>query len=173
MAISETVVLPNQPVAAGNVKMIALGGNGFVNPKHMYVIKNFALAGDASGGLHTLTLVMDPTWCSMIQFAQMGITQATAADIETRWTLVGPDVAVQIEQRLQTKTAATLNAQTITDRWLPQPQIMPGTNAVNLSIAIPNVEDDTLSLNCQIFLYDIRAREVGQYGHLVDARGGV
>lgn len=168
--------VPDNPSPAGQIQFVALGGNGFSAPKGQYVIRNFAIVGDGSGGVHSMSIVFDPDYCSMLQYATF--LHDSIVSLDFKWNLVspglGPAVPAQIKQGDAVPISSTLGPAKA-DTWQPPAMILPGGSfsAPTLSITVLNVDLIVLTLNASIFVYDIRAREDERYQELVAARGGI
>lgn len=76
MAVSSTVVLPNQPTA-GNVSVNALAGNGYTAP-HSETRARITLDGAVGGGTAEITVFWDPRWVSLVSWATFGIAGLAA-----------------------------------------------------------------------------------------------
>lgn len=164
--VTETVVLPNQPTV-GSVKYVPLGGDGYTAPHAAYEIRNFQITGDDQLGKAQLTLDMDQRFCCLVSYAVGQIAQGTAADADFRFSLGG-----SLEQGVITKTAATLSTVTIGRTWRPPPVLQEGgSNAPQLRMVYENVDADVYFLTSLIYLFNIRAREVGPLGYLLWSQG--
>lgn len=152
---------------------VALGGNGFSAPSAMYALRNFATNGDASGGEHTLSVIMDPDYCSMVGYATMQVDSNTTRDIH--WQLSSPAVPVMALNLKLLPVAIAISGSGLMHTWMPPAMINPGNkNEVpTLVISSLNIEDEVLNLNLVVFIFDIRAREVSTYAQLIGARGGM
>lgn len=173
MSVIATVTLPDNPSPAGEVKLVPLGGNGFTSPFAMYTLRNFAIAGDATGSEHTLNVIMDPRYCSIVAYASMQI-DVSAADRAIHWQLTSGAVPPQfLNGHLTRNDAGILGAQ-IAHTWSPPAWISPGTSpqAPTLTISVFNVDTEILNMACAVLLFNIRARESVLYQHLISARGG-
>lgn len=173
MAVTATVQLPDNPSPAGVVRFVPLGGNGFTAPFAMYTVRNFAISGDGSGGDHTLSVIMDPKFCSVVAYASMQIDVASA-NRAIHWQLSSAAVPPQFLNATLTRVDASLSGSQIAHTWMPPAWINPGTagQAPTLLISVDNVNTEVLNLNMAVLLFNIRARESVLYQHLIAARGG-
>jgi len=171
VSVVTAFTLPDPP-PSGTLERFALGGDGTRSPSGVYVIRNVAVTGDgADSGSVSVQMGLDPDYCSMIGYATMSITQATPATEQIRWQFVGARVATMYQ--LRTVLTFAHGAPHIVDDWLPPAIIIPGEFPGTLSFFADNVGTDLNLFNANIFLYDIRAREITPYDLLVAARGGV
>jgi len=172
MSVIETVALPAQP-DAGVTNREALGGNGFNAPIGAYFLRNMQAVGDATAGVLRISVTMDPDYCAMVGYATMALAQATPATISVLWTLLGERTPSQSRSNSLAPSSVNISAASINDLWLPPAFVMSGTTGNTLSVAMLNVDTDVLTVSMCIYLFDIRAREAGNYPLLVGARGGV
>ncbi len=140
----------------------------------MYTVRNFASTGDATGGVHSHSIIFDPNYCALLNYAQVNVT-GPAADIDVVWLLSGPAVPAQTRAGARERTGSAIGVVTVRDLWLPPAFICPGEDAQvpTLSVSLVNADTEILSMNAVIFLFDIRARESARYSDLVAARGGI
>ncbi len=76
MAVASTVQLPQQPTV-GLVETWPLGGDGFAAP-HSFVAVEIELANDASAGLSSIAINMDPRYTSLVSFITHTTVSAAA-----------------------------------------------------------------------------------------------
>jgi hypothetical protein len=175
MSVSSTFTLPNNP-PGGVLAYVPLGGNGYTDPFAMYVLRNWVLSMDASGGNAELEVVMDDRFCSMVAFASM-ISSNTAVDpAAVRWTLgsgVTGSTPLMARAREFDLLPAAVTSDRLTDTWLPPAFVIPGADFCSLTVTTENDAGFAMQLFASIFLYNINARQKVPYSHLVQARGGV
>jgi hypothetical protein len=138
----------------------------------MYTIRNFATSGDATGDDHTLSVVMDPNYCSMVGYAAMQIG-TSAANRSIHWQLAGPAVPAQFLNATLNRIDGVIDGSQIAHTWMPPTFVCPGgaSEVPTLVISALNIDTEVLNMNAVIFLFDIRARESALYAHLIAARG--
>ncbi len=88
MAVTISVNLPDNP-GTGALRFIPLGGNGYTAPFAMWQLRAFAATGDATAGALSLTVRMDPRYCSMVGYASMNFPGTTPDPYPLRWLLTG------------------------------------------------------------------------------------
>jgi len=161
--------LPAEP-PTGTLERIALGGNGFTAPQAEFLIRNVQSASDGTGsGSNSIQIGMDPNYCWMVAYMSATVTQASSADNDWRFQLVGARVPTQLITPL-VNSLGRVTAQ-IGTTWLPPASV--NTGAATLSLFVPSVGTDLLNVSAAIFVFDIRAREAVPYWNLVNARGGI
>lgn len=173
MAVSETIVLPNQP-SSGRLTRIPLGGDGFYAPTAAYAVTNFALTGDVSGGAVTHLVTMDNRFCSLVSWISFTIAQATAADADFRVSIGGTTgiIPVFVENNAAVATSAVVNALTVGKTIVPPPAVLPGGGDPGIiAVRTLNVDTDVVTMNAMIYIFNIRAREKTPMGPLLWARG--
>ncbi len=153
---------------------VPLGGDGFYAPFAMYNVRLATLAGDASGGLMTLSLTMDPRFCSLVSYVTAQVAGA-AADNMIRLTVGGGRIAGATFQGLV--DAATQFTRVCAVTWQPPALILPGGTSPaalgqhSINFQANNVDGDTFTLDAAIYMFNIRAREITPMGPLLWARG--
>lgn len=175
MAVTETVTLPDQPTI-GFVRYVPLGGNGYQAPFAQYVIDNFALAGDVSGGAVQHQVIMDPRYSSLVAYLSITNVQASSADMDFKLRIDSnapqSSIANQIESGVITAISATVSSATANKIWSPVPTIMPGGGEGGLIMSeVLNVDGDLTRLSALIYLFNIDVRIVSPIGPLLWARG--
>ncbi len=171
MALSGSVQLPNNP-SVGTVRGFALGGNGFSAPKFMYQLKNFSQTGDAGGGSNTLSVVMDPDYCSLIVYATAQVEPAGSLH-DVKWKITGDRLPVMVATP-RVKDISSAFPEQISNTWIPPPFVLPGGDDLStLSVAVLNILAEVLSINCVVYLFDIRARETTPMHQLIASVGGM
>jgi len=166
VAVLQQVILPAQPTN-GTVEYVPLGGDGYTAPHGAYLVKSMELAGDASAGKAQNAVIMDARFCSLLSYATLQIVQATPADADFRMVF-----GTSIDQGAETATATTLSTVTVSRTWRPVPLIQPGGGAApTLFILAENVNGDDYFLDALIYVFNIRAREIGPLGYLLWAQG--
>ena len=138
----------------------------------MYTLRNFAITGDATGGEHTLSVIMDPNYCSMLGYASMQI-DLSAANRGLHWQFASSAVPAQFENITLARLASGIQGAQIAHTWMPPSMINPGgvDQVPTLICSVVNTDTEILNLQAVIFLFDIRARESALYSHLIAARG--
>jgi len=178
MSVTSTIQLGKDAVPSSGTAVLtrtALGGNGFSAPASMYALRNFAINGDSGGGQQTLTVIMDPTYCTMIGYASMQI-DVSAQNRAVHWQYAGgPAVPAQFINVSLTRVDNTVFGAQICHTWMPPSFISPGgaANVPSLVVSVLNIDTEILNLNAIFFLFDIRARESAAYAHLIAARGAM
>jgi len=174
VSVAETLILPNQPTS-GIVSRISLGGDGFSSPMAAYTVANFQLTGDGTGGQVTFTVQLDDRFCALVAYASIGASQPTATNISVRFRLdsapTGQGFAPQVYQPSVVANSLNLNAQTIRAQWTPHAVITPGSDVINLSCAIINVDLVVHNFSAMIYLFNINARQRVPIEYLLRAVG--
>jgi len=154
------------------VQRFALGGDGFRSPSGIYVVRNLRVDGDGSdAGSVSCQITLDPSYCSLIGYATMSSSQVTPLDTIVRFSMIGSQIGT-MQESFEVK-ATDFGNPAISKLWKPPAVIIPGTDPGTLSFFGDNVATDINFFNAQIYLFDIRAREVVPIGLLVAARGGI
>jgi len=158
------------------VGYVPLGGDGYTAPFAAYTVDLMEDVGDGSGGTATLTVTMDPRFCALVQYATWDIAQATpaAAEFRVRLGALQQKVPIQTDQGTQANISATVSSsREVTRVWEPVPVVLPGGEgpAPFLEGKWANVDTDVYRLSIQIFLFNIRVREVTPMGPILWARG--
>jgi hypothetical protein len=151
-----------------------MGGDGFVAPFAAYVVKDFQQTGAVGGGSMTFRVTMDEKFCSLISFFAVSIQQGTPAAAQQRVVISAdqPLVPTFEENFNGVATATAISIVSNAKTFNPPPQILPGGSATPfLRWQSLNVDADVYSLNAQIMLFNIRARELAPMGPLLWARG--
>ncbi len=175
ISVNESIILPAQP-AGGVVNYVPLGGDGFTSPFAAYTVNNMNDTGDATGGSAVLKVTMDPRFCALIQYVTWNIGQATPAAAEFRLRIVSSLNAVPLLVSQGTAANISLNVSSgneVGETWTPTPIILPGSGGVApfLEARFANVDTDVYKLFMNIFLFNIRVRELTPMGPLLWARG--
>lgn len=76
MAVTTSVLLPNQP-AAGSTIFVPYGGNGTQSPTSAYAVR-IDSTGDASGGDQQVIITPDPQFTSVVSYMHAVVIGATA-----------------------------------------------------------------------------------------------
>lgn len=174
MSVTQTVTLPDQPVAGGVVHRTPLGGDGYTAPMASYIVDNMLLTSSATGGASTIQINMDERFCSLVAYLTLSVSQAIQADIEVRYRLDTSSVSSPVATQVQNRDLPTITWHTaeINDIWTPVPNIIPGDGSGGLvSAAIENLDTDAMRVSALIYLFNIRVREVMPMGPLLWARG--
>ncbi len=157
MSVASTVTLPAQPVL-GNTELLPLGGAGVSAPHGCYVVRN-SIVGDASGGIATLTINMDPRYTNLTAWVNARVSvDAAAGDfaifLQPNATKEGVQIVGTIPQIAT--TSAGVNAAFL---WYPPPLYYRGGGF--LQCVFPNVgagETYTLSAQFYTFVIDVTQR---------------
>lgn len=175
MAVAVTLQLPNQP-STGAVHRTPLGGDGFRAPMASYIVDNFQISGNVSGGSLLGTVNMDERFCALVAYITTSITQTTPADTDLRLRLdtsgANSPVAAQVQSIAAANISATVSTATINEIWTPTPTILPGSGAGALfSVQGLNNDGDLFRISALIYLFNINVRQVMPMGPLLWARG--
>ncbi len=160
MAVSSTVAIPAQP-GAGLIEFLPLGGDGRVAPLGCYMA-DVQLAGDASGGLASISLTLDPRYTNLVAFINVRATSTSAApeffvDIRSNAAATGVS-GVQIVGTMPQSSMAGLgpNASFL---WYPPPIYYPGEG--HLSLTMVNTDaTEVYSLVAEVYCFDIDIRKL-------------
>lgn len=136
MSVSITLTLPSQP-AAGVVRLRPLGGDGYSSPQSMYIVDCDSVS-DASGGVNTITVNLDPQYQSVISLIATQLESGTA-DVPVFITLhpegLTPSFGVQKDMKFNSDVGSNL-------LYAPPPMF----NAVRVLTRTDNVDTETLHL---------------------------
>ncbi len=169
MSVSTSVTLPSSP-ATGTLEYVPLGGDGFTAPFAMYNIRGMTVTGDASAGIATLTINMDDRYTALVGYC-MGQIEGAGGNRHVRMNMGGGRTAgAKVDELVVVNSSQT---QSIILTWVPPPLVLPGgrTSVSLIQAAFLNVDTDIFSLDCAIYLFNIRARELAAIGPLNWARG--
>lgn len=173
MALTEDVQLPAQP-SSGQTKYIPLGGDGFRSPSQL-VRYNSIVTGDASGGNLTQVVRMPIAWTAVIAWVRLLQDDVSAVIMDAE---VIPDGGMGGSFNLSANNVSALGTFHSVMTWVPPPIILVrddgATTPPTLTCVKANVDTENFRLNAEIYLYDKRAREVGQAEDLLQllGRGG-
>jgi len=175
VAVTETFTPPGQPTS-GSLTYVPLGGDGYSAPQAAYAVQNHAVTGDASGGRATLSVVMDPRFCSLVSFCSFQIQQGTSADAEYRLTVGSDTGGTQIPPTVESgpvEAVVSLVSSSEINKTSPiVPMMLPGAGQVGrIRYEFLNVDGDVFSMSALIYLFNIRVRELTPMGGLLWARG--
>ncbi len=153
-----------------------LGGDGYTAPFAAYTIDRMQVSGAAGGGTAKLTVTMDPKFCSLIQYASWSINQATpaAAQFKLRITASQNATPILVDQGSVTNITATISgSEPVARTWEPTPVVLPGSGGVApfLEATWSNIDVNEYFLSMQVFLFNIRVRELTPMGPILWARG--
>lgn len=166
------MTLPGQPNGNGVMKYIPLGGDGFMAPFAAYAVTQHEVTSDASGGAAALTIIMDDRFCSLVPFVKVQVQQATAADIDCRFSLGSSSQPGPAEGRVLTSIATTVSTTTIAYTWIPVPTILAGgSEPGQIVVRVPNVDGEMPQIDTLVYLFNISVREKTPMGPLLWARG--
>lgn len=160
MSVAVTLTLPAQPVD-GTFDLVPLGGDGFIAPHSMYVLKAIGVDCDAGGGHAEVTTTFDVRYSSLVGSFQVAMVGA-GASVLFRLGLVDEKLA-----GIQTVNATGIDGQDSVARciWNPTPFFKAG----GIKVRAPNVDGDTLTLSAIIYNFDKRASEVVPLSQLLAA----
>ncbi len=174
MAVASTFEPPAQPTT-GALTYVPLGGDGYSAPLAAYSIQNHAVTGDATGGAASLTVDMDPRFCSLVSFVSFSILQATSADAEYSLKIgssTGTQIPSILHSDLQVAVSSTVSSKEINKTFNLIPMMMPGAGqAGQINLLVKNVDTDIVRLSALIYLFNIRVRELTAMGPLLWSRG--
>lgn len=159
LSVSTAVQLPDQPGDLGSVELVPLGGNGFLSPHSMYVLRNVGVTGDASGGTAEVAINCDVRYTCLFATVNPDMVGA-AADVLVRMGL--SDVA---GSGIVTVNATMLLGVDNVARvlWSPSPFF----GAAQIKVRAPNVDGDDLRVSGVLYNFDKRAPEVVPMAQLV------
>lgn len=114
----------------------------------------------------------DQRYTSLVQFVNINVQQGTSADADFRLRINGSDTPTFGDSGVITAISSTVSGTEISHTWTPPPFILAGAGE-NSSILMQmlNVDADVFSMDCFVFLFDVRARELTPMGPLLWARG--
>lgn len=161
MAVTTNLQLPGQP-GTGSTEIIPLGGDGFISP-HSVTVGQVESDSDASGTSNEINIRFDTRFTQLVAYVVTTV-KGTAADVNI-------DFALNVSSAYQAKTRVVgpialisgMNGDIVVS-WSPIPVlVVAGTGALGsppeIRVTIPNVDNETLVINFQIFNFDRRARE--------------
>ncbi len=177
MSVAEILTLPAQPVT-GATHRTPLGGDGYKAPMAAYIVDNFTLVGDATGGSPgiSFTVNMDERFCALVAYAVLSVSQASGTALGLRFRIDtgqgSSPVAPQLQNIAAAAIAGTANSATINETWNPIPLIIPGDGAQGLlQMTTTNIDTDTYRFSALIYLFNVNVRQVMPMGPLLWARG--
>jgi len=136
------------------------------------IVRGMAQTMDASGGNANLVVNLDPRFCSLISFVTVQLQQATSADADVVMEIAGATIPTIIDSRVVVAVASLVSTQEIAVTFAPPPIVIPGGGeAPGLKVTALNVTNDVIFLDAQIYLFNIRVRELMPMGPLLWARG--
>ncbi len=162
MSVTETVVLPAQP-AVGFADFVPLGGDGWSSPQSMVIIRDFVLAGDATGGTSTFFVETDARFSCIVPWIQIGVVGATAAE----------DFSLALTSRLRQSQGQNvqLNGETQFTTlgggfcfWSTPPVI----DVDRFQFTFNNTDGDSHVMNAIVYNYQLRASEKVPISILLD-----
>lgn len=171
-AVAVELTLPAQPTSGGTVEIVPLGGDGFYSPQFAFNIKDLAALGTVTGGNVSLTVNMDPRYCSLVAFMTVQISQGTEANADVIMRLrsdrmAGPKFSAPVPS-----IDPLVSNNEIGSTWEPPPIVMPGGGqSSQIEALFVNVDADVYKLDALIYVFNIRAREMTPMGPLLWARG--
>ncbi len=146
MAVNAAVTLPNQP-ATGSVTLRPLGGNGYSSPMSAYLVRLFAVTADASGGVASLDLFMDPQFESVVSFVSLTAASAAASE-QVRFDMYQRDAAAAGITRWEFPGTMSFNSDTgSTIAFSPPPLFDIG----RLSMNTDNVDTEQYFLSTMVY----------------------
>lgn len=144
MTVTSTVSLPDQP-AAGLVEFVPLGGDGYLAPIAQYILSEFAIAGDVSGGSAQLFVNMDPQYQGLVQLISFRMDGATAdTDIVASITTRNLGFSDTFSGVLKDVTISGITNTRGT--YAPAPMFDFG----QINAVVPNVDGDSLTMGAII-----------------------
>lgn len=150
MAVASTLQLPGQP-GVGFSRLIPLNGDGFTSPKSIYELQ-VSLTGDATGGLSTITVDLDPRYLSMIlRMDVVHLGSTTADEFQLIQRLQGSSANSSVVGTLTINDASNFDP---TSGWWDPPTLLP---IDQISSIIVNVDTNALILTAWIYNFDINA----------------
>ena len=171
ISVTELFTLPAQPTV-GTVKYIPLGGDGFGAPFAAYALRGVRVDGDASSGFMAIEVVMDPRFCSLIQFITGQIAQVTSADADMELSIIGGEYPTPVFSGPVTAISSLVSGSECAQTFIPPPIILPGGNqAPLLRFRALNVNNDLGFIEAMIFLFNIAVRETTPMGGLLFQSG--
>lgn len=140
MTVSSTVTLPNQPTD-GLVEFVPLGGDGYLAPLAQYIVSEFKVDGDVSGGSSQLFLNMDPQYQGLVQLISFRMDGATA-DVDMVCSITTKNLGFSDTWSgvLLDKTIAGIT--NVRGSYAPAPLFDFG----QVNCVVPNVDGDDLTL---------------------------
>lgn len=159
MAVTTTVAIPDQP-ATGVIEFLPLGGNGKVAPLGCYMV-DVQLAGDASGGLATINVELDPRYTNLVAFYSAKVDSAATApdffmDIRANAAATG-FAGPSIVGTMPHTTIITLgNASFL---WYPPPIYYP--RGGHISLTMTNVDaTEVYAVVAEVYCFDSDVRSL-------------
>lgn len=150
MAISETVILPGQPVS-GTVREVPLQGNGYLSPHSVTQVRINATA-DASGGNATIIVQFDPRWVSVIGWVGFLIGGLAADQLVQFSYRVTANHGVGVVLTVPDSSIAGVSPQV---SWSPPPIFASvptvGATQPNLRSSLTNTDGDSYTLDMAVF----------------------
>ncbi len=149
MAVASTVQLPAQPTT-GLTETIPLGGNGFSAP-HSIVAVELELANDASGGLSSLVINMDPRYTSLVSYITHTTTSAAADPHRCQIAVFNTDCDLWADQ----PDTVVFNGSAVGAAKPPGMllKVVPGQTP-RITATWVNVDTETNIVNCRIYQFD-------------------
>ncbi len=131
------------------------------------------VTGDASGGAATLSVNMDPRFCSIVALMSAQIAQGTAADADARFLIRGNTYPSLVETLTLNAVSSLVTTFEVGHTFVPPPVVLAGGNAegASLELKFKNVNGDQYFLDALIYLFHIQVRELTGMGPLLWARG--
>ncbi len=148
MAVAVAVTLPDQPGIGINVYN-PLGGDGWTAP-HSVAEISVSSAGDASGGNNSIALTFDPRFTSIVSYARL-VNSSASAGIEMSLIMLPTGRAQpQVEAFANAVPVKSLTAQNVMT-WTPPPIPHMGS----LHALTTNTNGDTISLMGYIYQFQV------------------
>lgn len=177
MAVTVDTQLPAQP-ADGVTKYIPLGGDGFRSPRMLCRVNSLA-TGDASGGAITQVIRMDPSYSSVVAWVRM-VQDDNTTIIMTAAVIPDNEMGASFQvmgDNLDGYSGSNeaFAAQSV---FVPPPIILSQEDGTATPPTITcdkvNVDTKIFRVSAEIYMFDKRAREVGQAEDLLAliGRGG-
>ncbi len=159
MSVNAAVTLPAQPTQGTSVYE-ALGGDGRQAPHGCYFC-TLEVAGDATGGVASMTITFDVRYTNLVAYMNLGIeADAGAGDFMLRLQGAAnafpprPQIVGTIPQ-----VASTLTADNAEFLWYPPPVFFQQQGIATASV--PNVGvNETYKLQIEILVFDPDVRRL-------------
>lgn len=153
MSVSDSFTLPAQP-AAGLARYKPLGGNGYSAPHSEYFV-SVNLAGDATGGLSTITITLDSRYEGIVVLCQSVGTTVSAA-VESEIQMQRSFAGVNQRVRAQGLGIFDSNRNSSVYSWTPPLMLDP----LVLQYTQANVDTDTHNAYLHVLNFNKRASEI-------------
>lgn len=154
MSISDQLALPAQPTSGQSI-FLPYGGDGLTAPQAAWVVKTYAVTGDATGGNVTMQIQLDRRYCSLIAYVQCS-AGTIGADTQFRLSIdSASEPSMSVQGKMPTLSQYTTDCSAL---WCPPGVVLPGERLSTISYAVDNVDGKTYTLNALIYLFGIQVR---------------